>query len=590
MSTSSLFPFLSKSNASTLAVEPKQRTASHVTLAERLQGWLGALERVTVIIIALVAIALHVRFVTHVGGLWRDEANSVQLSTLPTITEVWHNLDFDSFPILFFVLLRSWTGVFGADSDAALRLLGLIIGLSTLGVLFVNARTSRGHLPVLSIALIGLNPMLIRYGDSTRAYGLGILLLLLTLWSFWRLVESPSFPGYTKILTAGLLAVLSVQCLYYNSVLLLAICAGATAVAMRIKAWRTVGIILAIGFFGALSLLPYLPMIRRMHAWTFLVSYPVDLAWLWKRSCEVTGSPDPICIWLWTGLFVAGLGVAAGAGVSTIWSRSKTRRKSERELPPVVLFAAVSLFVAVPAYAGFLWILNYYTQPWYYITITAFAACALDVVFGAWPANAKFLQLPLLLRAVRVVAAFTLLCIAGLPAWAEMPIRHTNVDLLAAQLRSQTVKGDVILISHWQYAISLYRYYGGPAEIITLPPIDDHRFHRYDLALRQMMTADPLQPVFVRLDNVLRSGHRVFLAGRFNFPKPDFVMPSVAPGYLDASGQWHGAAFEAVWSLQAGHFLRSHATRLVQIKVAVPDPGLVQGFENLELGMAEGCR
>ena len=130
--------------------------------------------------------------------------------------------------------------------------------------------------------------MLIRYGDSTRAYGLGILLLLLTFWSFWRLVESPSLPGYTKILSAGLLAVLSVQCLYYNSVLLLAICAGAIAVAFRMKAWRTIGIILAIGFLAAVSLLPYLPMIRRMHEWTFLVNYPIDLAWLWRRVCEVS--------------------------------------------------------------------------------------------------------------------------------------------------------------------------------------------------------------------------------------------------------------------------------------------------------------
>lgn len=540
--------------------------------------------------VALVAISLHIRLLTHVGGLWRDEANSVQLATLPTLQEAWRSLDFDSFPILFFGVLRGWTGIFGASNDVALRVLGLIIGLSVMAVLLVAARTLGARWPVLSFALVGLNPMLIRYGDSTRAYGLGILLLLLTFWSFWRLVASASFGSYTKILSAALLALLSVQCLYYNSVLLLAICAGAIAVALRMRAWRTIGIILAIGLLAALSLLPYIPMMRRMHEWTFLVHYPVDLPWLWKRAGEVMGSPDPICIWLWAGLFVVGLGVTAGAGVSTIWSRPEIRRKSERELPTVVLFAAVSLFVAVPAYAGFLRILNYYTQPWYYITIAMFVACAMDVVFGAWPANAKFLHLPLLLRAVRLLAAFALLCITGLPAWAEIPIRHTNVDLLAAQLRSRTVKGDVILISHWQYAISLYRYYRGPAEIITLPPIDDHRFHRYDLALRQMMTADPLQPVFVRLDDVLRSGHRVFLAGRFNFPKPDFVVPIVAPGYLDAAGQWHGAAFEAVWPLQAGQFLRSHATRLVQIKVAVPQQGLVQGFENLELGMAEGWR
>ena len=188
--------------------------------------------------ITLAAIALHVRFATHVGGLWRDEANSVQLSNLPAIQEIWHNLDFDSFPILFFMLLRAWTGVFGANNDGALRLLGLIIGLSTLAVLFLNARTFRAHLPVLSLALVGLNPMLIRYGDSTRAYGLGMILILLTFRSFWRLVDTSSPLTYRKILAAMILAVSSVQCVYYNSVLLFAIGCAAIAIACLARDWR----------------------------------------------------------------------------------------------------------------------------------------------------------------------------------------------------------------------------------------------------------------------------------------------------------------------------------------------------------------
>jgi hypothetical protein len=104
------------------------------------------------------------------------------------------------------------------------------------------------------------------------------------------------------------------------------------------------------------------------------------------------------------------------------------------------------------------------------------------------------------------------------------------------------------------------------------------------------MTVDPLQPVFVRLGDVLRSGHRVFLAGRFYSPRPDFAVPTVPPGYRDSTGHWHGAVFDTIWPLQTGQFLRSHATRLVQIQVGMPGRTLVQRFENLELGMAEGWR
>ena len=262
-----------------------------------------SLSRVTVTLLALLVTALHVRFVTNVGGLWRDEANSVNLATLPSFAEMWRVLDFDSFPILFFAVLRGWTAIFGANDDLALRVLGLITGLGILGAAWASGRSFSIKWPVLSLALIGLNPMLIRYGDSTRAYGLGILLILLTLRSFWRLVDSPGPPTTRRIIEATLLAVLSVQCLYYNSVLLLAIAAGAMAVAIQSRAWRTLCSILGIGMLAAASLLPYIPMMRRMREWTFLVSYPDGgFAWLWTRLCEVLGSPSRLGIWLWPGL------------------------------------------------------------------------------------------------------------------------------------------------------------------------------------------------------------------------------------------------------------------------------------------------
>ena len=52
-------------------------------------------------------------------------------------------------------------------------------------------------------------------------------------------------------------------------------------------------------------------------------------------------------------------------------------------------------------YAAFLRVLHYYTQPWYYITLVAFAGCALDVLFGSWPDAAKF-RIPFVLRSIRV--------------------------------------------------------------------------------------------------------------------------------------------------------------------------------------------
>ena len=176
------------------------KSASRVTVAPRHDSaagiWLNRIEFTVVVLLALLVAALHLRFVTSVGGLWRDETNSVNLATVPSFAEMWRLLDYDSFPMLFFAVLRGWTAIFGVENDLALRTLGLITGLGILGALWANARSFGIKWPVLSFALVGLNPMLIRYGDSTRAYGLGILLILLTLRSFWRLVDSPNRSVY----------------------------------------------------------------------------------------------------------------------------------------------------------------------------------------------------------------------------------------------------------------------------------------------------------------------------------------------------------------------------------------------------------
>lgn len=560
--------------------------------------WVNHLEWLAVLLTALVAAALHVRFVTHVGGLWRDEINSVNLANSPSFAEMLGFLDYDSFPILFFAVLRGWSFVFGSDNDAALRALGCFTGIAVLGALLFNARAFGIRWPLLSLALVGLNPMLIRYGDSTRAYGLGIFLILLTFRSFWLLVNKPAPPEARRVLTASVLALLSVQCLYYNSILLLAIAAGAITVAVRRRAWRTVGIVLGIGVLAAASLLPYVPMMRRMGDWTFMVSYPADLAWLWKRIGEVLGSPDPLGVWLWLGLFAVGVGVSASRALPQLW-KTKTASSAKvpldpdqsHSVPDAVLFAAVALIVGVVGYAAFLRALHYYTQPWYYITLVAFAACALEVVFGAWPLTPKPQVLPLLLRRSRLVVALSLLCFTGFASWDEMPVRHTNLDLVAARLRPLTTKGDVILVPRWECAIPIARYYRGPAEIITLPPIADHRFHRYDLLLRQMMSVDPLQPVLVRLEEVLRSGHRVFVAGTLPSPDAYRPLPNPPPAYRDAAGGWHGGGdYNRIWQLQVAQFLSAHIARGGQIEVPIPGKARVQEFENLDLGMAEGWR
>src|SRR5262245_54150152 len=63
------------------------------------------------------------------GPLWRDETNTFNLAHMPSLRDMWRNLQFDSFPPLWPLLLRG-CGMLGlADSDMGIRILGLGVGL-----------------------------------------------------------------------------------------------------------------------------------------------------------------------------------------------------------------------------------------------------------------------------------------------------------------------------------------------------------------------------------------------------------------------------------------------------------------------------
>ena len=42
------------------------------------------------------------------GPLWRDETNTFNLAHMPSLRDMWHNLQFESFPLLWLLLARPW--------------------------------------------------------------------------------------------------------------------------------------------------------------------------------------------------------------------------------------------------------------------------------------------------------------------------------------------------------------------------------------------------------------------------------------------------------------------------------------------------
>lgn len=128
-------------------------------------------------LLTIEAIWLRYLAATASGALWRDEANTVALITFPSLSDVWKNLQFDSFPMLWLLVLRGFSAAVGPMNDHAFRSLGFMIGLAMVGALWFYARTLRQSYPLISLALFAMSPSVIIWGDSLRGYGFGIVLI-----------------------------------------------------------------------------------------------------------------------------------------------------------------------------------------------------------------------------------------------------------------------------------------------------------------------------------------------------------------------------------------------------------------------------
>src|SRR5262245_37800694 len=210
----------------------------------------------------------------NAGPLWRDETIAFNLAQMPSLGDIWHNLHFDSCPLLWPLLVRGF-GMLGLiDSDMGIRILGLGIGLFFLTSLWLCQRWFGGRAPTLSIALLGGLPALIFVLGANRVYGLAGCLLVLSFGKIWRVLESPS---KSRILSAGFICLLFVQCIYYGVIFLGAMLAAGALIAIRRQRWKVAWAMAGIGLVAGASFFIYLTIMHQ--GWEFLSFWSLD----WMR-------------------------------------------------------------------------------------------------------------------------------------------------------------------------------------------------------------------------------------------------------------------------------------------------------------------
>lgn len=537
-------------------------------------GWsdrVRSVELASALAMTVLLIVVHVVVLRHAGALWRDEVNAVNLATQPSLAGVWALSEYDSFPMLWPLVLRGWVTLGLGATDLGLRALGLIVGLGLLAMLWWSARWLGHEIPMVSLLLFAASPTTFQIGDSVRGYGCGLVLMLFTLTSIWRMVDQPRLGRIAMALVA---TVLSVHTLYYNSVILFAVGMGGVAVGLHRRARRTVVVMLGIGALAAVSMLPYLVTMLRMKRWTGLVKVPIDIPWIAAKFYEAVAGSGEFVIWLWGSLFVLALGVCCWRALSSGASGSQTDKDLAR-------FLGTAVVIGVVCYAWFLKVLGYPTQPWYYVTLMGFLAVSFDAAIHLAVRDSGWW------RVVRVVAFVVVAALISGNVWQAAHVRRTNVDLLAARLETLSPRDDLIVVYPWWPGMTFARYYKGPTPWVTLPDIPKHDLHRYDAVKEKMLEPESIGPVLEKIANTLRAGQRVWLVGQL-----EFLSPGEEPGYLAPPPQgwlgWNETPYLTLWSRQVAFLIQRRAERISQ--VAVPAGGPVSHYENLPLLVAEGWR
>ena len=330
---------------------------------------------------AALIVVLHFVNLKHAGGLWRDEAAAVNLALFPSFGEIWSHLEHESFPLLLTMLLRAWNALGLGGSDLALRIFGMLVGLAVLAALWWNAWRFSASPPIISMLLFGLSPVAIRWGDSLRAYGLGVFFFLLALGLIWNVVRSPS---QKTVLLAMVGSILAVQALYQSIFMLAAFCLGGVVVAARRRDFKGTLLVIFVTLPAALSLLPYLGVIRRASEWNVATEVPIDLPRIGLVFHRALNDPGPLMFWLWAILFLAAIVIGC---VLLPKRRQAPVRRDDSEVAWFLLTIMVAL---TTAYYIFLRLLKFPTETWYYLVWMGVMAVAIDALIArmvrdGWP-------------------------------------------------------------------------------------------------------------------------------------------------------------------------------------------------------------
>jgi hypothetical protein len=523
--------------------------------------WISRVEWTLGILLSLAMMGLLIVRATHTGALWRDECGTTQLALMP-IGELLKNFYHQTLPPLFPLGVRLYLKIFGT-SEPSVEAFRLLSGAFLIATAVVSARMSGGQPPLLLLGLFGLNSMFLYWGG----YNITAISVALALILAGGLLLRPT---RAQAIAFGIVALISVQ-LLINNLLLISILAFAAAVAALVRrSYQLALLFLIITIICAASDLIYLPLYAAAD-FRVLLKRQITFAWLWPHIRSAFGLPKFFAPWLWYFVFATTL-------LGAIWRLTIAWRSHDVPRCRLSLFVLFVSVLAPTAYCiSFLLSGIATAESRHFLPMLAMLAANFDLVIT------HLLNQPWV-RWCRVAVALGTFMLLPVASWPVLTLRQTNVDLIAHKLEQEADSNDLIVVNPWSFGISFNWYYHGKASWLTVPNLSDHRIHRFDLLKEKMMMSFPLDDVEREIVATLQKGHRVWIAG--TLPRPDHttlpLFPLPAP---DPQFGWQHTIYREAWSRQLSEFLVSRGLMIKRLSQPMPN---VSAMENLSLWMIEG--
>jgi len=420
---------------------------------------------------------------------------------------------------------------------------------------------------LLALALIGLNSNFLIEGMSVRGYGLGAVLLIVAVAFTAKLANEFTV---RKLVVVALVFFAATQIAFFNGAFAPAILLAAIVVFFFQQQLKSAILVALVALVIGISYVPYILNIYfHVRPWVILLQEPAPFEALWGLFMEAFGNPVSIMSWVWVTIV---LGAMAGAvwRLKTVWNNKDS---TERDL---LLFAVIIIVVSIPSFSLFVWITHKPLLPRYYLILFCLLAVAADLIVAR-------ICRPFPARLARLAAVIIAMVTLPFAVWPAIIQRDTNMDILAKTLEQQAGVDDVIVVNSWSRGISFNRYYHGKTQWLTVPNIEDHRMHRYDLFRAKMLEFFPLDDVEEAMTKALKSANRVWVVNDFRVPlrgRPRVLSPAPDPVY-----GWRSTSYSVAWAQQLAFFLQKHA--LKSTVVAEPLPS-VKRQENAVLVVVEG--